>query len=144
MSKNELNPLNVRRIEIEKIEKRNLSFCHKLKCSINPYIFATGWCKLFKFQTRLFEWHNLKFYISKVMKLDCKDIRIGKSEFVAKAQFLIYWFLHDWFKSLYYGRIIGSFKLCNTSPPLHSRTCGRPVLVCALWTKKKLNSVLSV
>ena len=90
VSRNELNPLNVRRIEIEKIEKRNLSFCHKLKCSINPYIFATGLCKLFKFQTRLFERQNLKFYISKVMKLDCKDIRIGKSEFVAKAQFLIY------------------------------------------------------
>ena len=70
--------------------RKELSLCHKLKCC-NPYILAICWCKLIKFQT-LIIWSNI-IYSLKCLRsttLGCKDIRIGKSEFVAKTQFLYF------------------------------------------------------
>ena len=47
------------------------SLCHKLKF-LNRYIFATKWCKDYLIQK------NLKFKVSKVCDLGCKDIEIRK------------------------------------------------------------------
>ena len=67
------------------------STCHKLKFS-NPFIFATRWSKFLKFQTYII-WcgriHSLKYLRYAILSW---DIRIRKSEFVAKIQF----FFHIW------------------------------------------------
>ena len=76
------------KIIILKIMKKELSFFHKLKCS-NSYISVSGWFKPWRFQTYII-WsnriHSLKYQRS--LTLDWKDTGIGKSEFVAKTQFL--------------------------------------------------------
>ena len=76
------------RIYISLRKEKELSFCRKLKFS-NPYICAAEWFKPLIFQTlniysnRIHSLKHLWF-----TRLDCKDIRIRKSEFVAKTQFL--------------------------------------------------------
>ena len=66
-----------------------LTLCHKLWFS-NPNIFGTQCRKHLIFQTYIF-WsnksHSLKFL--RFTTLESKDIRIRKSEFVAKRQFLL-------------------------------------------------------
>ena len=67
---------------------KELSFCHKHKCS-NSYICASGWFKPWRFQT-LIIWSNRihSFKYQRPPTLGWKEIGIGKSEFVAKTQFL--------------------------------------------------------
>ena len=67
---------------------KELSFWHKFWFS-NPYIFATWWCiqTIIMWSNRI---HSLKYQRSPT--LNCKDIGIGKSEFVAKTQFLCRYF----------------------------------------------------
>jgi len=67
---------------------KELSLCHKLKFS-NPYIYGTWCCRLLIFQTKIIlcnRIHSLKYLRSTT--LGCRDIRIRKSEFVSKTQFL--------------------------------------------------------
>ena len=60
-----------------------MTFWHKFKFS-NPNIFATWWCKHLIFQT-LINWSNRNHSLNlSSTKLGCKNIRIWKSEFVAK------------------------------------------------------------
>ena len=67
---------------------KELSFCHKL-WFYNRHIFSTWLCKPLIFQTNII-WskmiHSLKY--RKFPTFECKDIRITKSEFVTKTQFL--------------------------------------------------------
>ena len=64
--------------------------CHKLK-NFYSYIFATWCCKPLIFQNwiiwsnRILVWNVLWF-----TTLSCKDIGTGKSEFVAKTEFLCF------------------------------------------------------
>ena len=70
-----------------------MSLCHKFKFS-NPHISATCWCKPLQFQTSIIWYnniHSLKYLRSTTV--GCKDIRIIKSEFVAKTQFLWHSFI---------------------------------------------------
>ena len=67
---------------------KELSFYHKLKFS-NLFIFVTWWREPYIFQTEIIRSdriHSLKYLRS--MSMGCKDIRIRKSEIVAKTQFL--------------------------------------------------------
>ena len=70
------------------LNEKELTLCHKLWFS-NPNIFGTQCRKPLIFQTYIF-WSNksqsLKF--QRFTTLESKDIRIRKSEFVAKSQFL--------------------------------------------------------
>ena len=66
-------------------ETKELSLCNKP----NTHIFSTWWCKPLIFQTQIFSSNriqSLKYLRSTV--LGYTDIRIRKSEFVAKTQFL--------------------------------------------------------
>ena len=88
------------RIYISLRKEKELSFCRKLKFS-NPYICAAEWFKPLIFQTlniysnRIHSLKHLWF-----TRLDCKDIRIRKSEFVAKTQFLYQKFKKYFWSSL--------------------------------------------
>ena len=66
-------------------ETKELSLCNKP----NTHMFSTWWCKPLIFQTQIFSSNriqSLKYLRSTV--LGYTDIRIRKSEFVAKTQFL--------------------------------------------------------
>ena len=67
-----------------------LSLCHKLWFS-NPYIFGFQHRKALTFQTMTFvRSNNISLKYQRFMTSGSKDIRIRKSEFVAKSQFLNY------------------------------------------------------
>ena len=77
-------------IFLQKILNDEMSLCHKLNF-FNPYIFDTWWCTLCKpliFHTWII-WSNRNHSENDLRSttLGCKDIRIRKSEFVAKTQF---------------------------------------------------------
>ena len=73
---------------------KELSFCSKLKFS-NPHICATKWFKPLIFQTlNIYSNRIRSLKYLRFTRLDCKDIRIRKSEFMAKTQFLLYLLIH--------------------------------------------------
>ena len=89
-----------------------MSLCHKFSfcktqigCQVldnlfgKTYIFSTLWCKLLIFQTYII-WSNYSIHSLKLRTttLDCSDIEIRKSDFVAKTQFL--YFLEECFKKV--------------------------------------------
>jgi len=75
---------NIAKLYSVKVNNKQLwkefSLYHKLECS-DFYISVTWWCKPLIFQTEL-NWSN------RINSLDCKNIRIRKSEFLAKTQLL--------------------------------------------------------
>ena len=81
-------PLNV--INVYKVKSKELSLCHKFSFC-KTYIFATLWYEPLIFQTYII-WsnsiHSLKYLRYTTLGCKCNDIKIRKSEFVAKTQFL--------------------------------------------------------